>query len=42
VQLLRYLHGARPLLGNEADYQRGFDPIAPKPVLPVEQQTRDS
>ncbi len=42
AQLLRYLHDARPLLGHEAEYQRGFEPIAPKPVLPADQQTSDS
>jgi hypothetical protein len=36
VQLLRYLHDARPLLGSEAEFQRGFEPIAPQQVLPVD------
>jgi hypothetical protein len=36
AQLLRYLHDARSLLGAEAEYQRGFEPITPKPVVPID------
>ena len=36
IQLLRYLHEARPLLGAEAEFQRGFEPIAPKHVLSMD------
>ena len=40
--LLRYLHDARALLGSEAEFQRGFEPIAPKQVLPIDENDKPS
>jgi cell division protein FtsW (lipid II flippase) len=42
IQLLRYLHDARPALVADAEYHRGFEPIAPQPVLPVDVAQEDS
>jgi hypothetical protein len=36
ILLLAHLHRARPLLAAEAEFQRGFEPIAAKQVLPVD------